>query len=71
MPKEMVFVLDTSGSMSGEPIETAKKTMQLALNTLYPHDTFNLITFSVTLKFCSQNLSRQHPKTFARRAAPL
>ena len=46
MPKEMVFVLDTSGSMSGEPIETAKKTMQLALNTLYPHDTFNLITFS-------------------------
>ena len=46
MPKEMVFVLDTSGSMSGEPIETAKKTMHLALNTLYPHDTFNLITFS-------------------------
>ena len=46
MPKEMVFVLDTSGSMSGDPIETAKKTMRLALNTLYPHDTFNLITFS-------------------------
>ncbi len=46
MPKEMVFVLDTSGSMEGFPLETAKQTMQLALDTLYPHDTFNLITFS-------------------------
>ena len=46
MPKEMVFVLDTSGSMSGFPLDTAKKTMELALDTLYPHDTFNLITFS-------------------------
>lgn len=46
MPKEIVFVLDTSGSMQGSPLDTAKKTMDLALGTLYPHDTFNLITFS-------------------------
>ena len=46
MPKELVFVLDTSGSMSGFPIEKAKETMKLALDNLYPHDTFNLITFS-------------------------
>ena len=46
MPKELVFVLDTSGSMNGFPIEKAKETMDLALNNLYPHDTFNLITFS-------------------------
>lgn len=46
MPKELVFVLDTSGSMSGFPIETAKQTLNLALNNLYPHDTFNVITFS-------------------------
>lgn len=45
-PKELVFVLDTSGSMSGFPIEKAKETMNLALDKLYPHDTFNLITFS-------------------------
>ena len=45
-PKELVFVLDTSGSMSGFPIEKAKETMQLALDNLYPQDTFNLITFS-------------------------
>ncbi len=45
-PKELVFVLDTSGSMMGFPIEKAKETMKLALDSLYPQDTFNLITFS-------------------------
>ena len=45
-PKELVFVLDTSGSMYGFPIEKAKETMKLALDNLYPSDTFNLITFS-------------------------
>src|SRR4029078_2392422 len=45
-PKELVFVLDTSGSMSGFPIEKAKETMKLALYSLYPSDTFNLITFA-------------------------
>lgn len=45
-PKELVFVLDTSGSMQGFPIEKAKETMKLALDGLYPADTFNLITFA-------------------------
>jgi Ca-activated chloride channel family protein len=45
-PKELVFVLDTSGSMSGFPIEKAKETMRLAIDGLNPHDTFNLITFA-------------------------
>jgi len=45
-PKELVFVLDTSGSMQGFPIEKAKETMKLALDNLYPSDTFNLITFA-------------------------
>jgi Ca-activated chloride channel homolog len=45
-PKELVFVLDTSGSMSGFPIEKAKEAMKAALDGLYPQDTFNLITFA-------------------------
>lgn len=45
-PKELVFVLDTSGSMSGFPIEKAKEMMKLALEGLNPQDTFNLITFA-------------------------
>lgn len=46
MPKELVFVLDTSGSMEGFPIEKAKETMMMALDGLYPQDTFNVITFA-------------------------
>jgi Ca-activated chloride channel family protein len=45
-PKELVFVLDTSGSMRGFPIEKAKEFINHALDELYPGDTFNLITFS-------------------------
>ena len=45
-PKEIVFVLDTSGSMSGFPIEKAKEAMKLSLDGLYPNDTFNIITFA-------------------------
>jgi Ca-activated chloride channel family protein len=45
-PKELVFVLDSSGSMSGFPIEKAKETMRLALGGLHAEDTFNLITFA-------------------------
>ncbi|HYX42611.1 MAG TPA: VIT and VWA domain-containing protein, partial [Pyrinomonadaceae bacterium] len=45
-PKELVFVLDTSGSMYGFPLDKAKETMKLALEGLNPQDTFNLITFS-------------------------
>jgi Ca-activated chloride channel family protein len=46
VPKELVFVLDTSGSMEGFPIEKAKETMKLALEGLNPQDTFNIITFA-------------------------
>lgn len=45
-PKEIVFVLDTSGSMSGFPIEKAKEVIKLAMDNLNPRDTFNLITFA-------------------------
>ena len=45
-PKELVFVLDTSGSMSGFPLDKAKETMRLAIDGLNTRDTFNLITFA-------------------------
>jgi outer membrane receptor protein involved in Fe transport/uncharacterized protein YegL len=46
MPKEVVFVLDTSGSMDGFPINKARESMKLTLDNLNPYDTFNLITFA-------------------------
>lgn len=45
-PRDMVFVLDCSGSMSGEPLEAAKLFMRHALATLKPTDTFRIIRFS-------------------------
>ncbi len=44
--RELIFVLDTSGSMSGFPIEKAKEVMSKAVAAMRPADTFNVITFA-------------------------
>jgi Ca-activated chloride channel family protein len=46
VPRELIFVLDTSGSMGGFPIDKAKEVMALAIDAMRPADTFNLITFA-------------------------
>jgi Ca-activated chloride channel family protein len=45
-PREIIFVIDTSGSQAGFPIEKSKKLAELALDHLNPNDTFNIITFA-------------------------
>jgi Ca-activated chloride channel family protein len=45
-PREVVFVLDTSGSMSGLPIEASKRFMTAALKGLRPDDYFRIIPFA-------------------------
>jgi Ca-activated chloride channel family protein len=45
-PKEMIFLLDTSGSMRGEPMAKVKAAMRWALQHLNPDDTFQIIRFS-------------------------
>ncbi len=45
-PMEMVFVLDCSGSMNGQPIAQAKAAVLEALDLLQPGDTFQVIRFS-------------------------
>ena len=45
-PLEMVFVLDCSGSMSGQPLHQVKVAVRQALTTTEPRDTFQLIRFS-------------------------
>src|SRR5262249_50079627 len=46
MPKEIVLVVDTSGSMEGIPLEASKRFIAKALHELGPRDTFNLIRFA-------------------------
>ena len=43
---ELLFVLDASGSMRGQPWETATSAVRLALYSMGSDDTFNLVRFS-------------------------
>jgi len=45
-PREVVFVLDSSCSMQGEPWDAAVQTVELALDRLRPGEAFNLVRFS-------------------------
>ena len=44
--REYIFVVDTSGSMDGFPIETAKTLMKELLGDLRNTDTFNIVLFA-------------------------
>jgi hypothetical protein len=46
MPRELIFVVDVSGSMQGFPIEKSKEVIAKALAAMRPSDTFNIITFA-------------------------
>lgn len=46
MPREMIFIIDTSGSMHGVSIAQAKQALLRALQTLRPGDRFNVIEFN-------------------------
>ena len=48
LPREVVFVLDTSGSMGGASIRQAKEALLLALERLQPADRFEVIEFNST-----------------------
>lgn len=46
MPRDLVFVIDTSGSMHGTSMEQARQALLLALPGLRPNDRFNVIQFN-------------------------
>ncbi|MBI4815880.1 MAG: TonB family protein [Deltaproteobacteria bacterium] len=45
-PREYVFVVDVSGSMSGFPLDTAKMALRTLFSKLRPIDRFNVVQFS-------------------------
>jgi Ca-activated chloride channel family protein len=46
LPKETIFIIDTSGSMGGPSIDEAKSALLLAIDRLDLSDTFNIIEFN-------------------------
>lgn len=65
-PREMVFVIDNSGSMGGSSMDEAKASLVHALATLRPADSFNVIRFDDTM---TQFFPRSVPATADRIAA--
>ena len=50
-PREFVFVLDRSGSMSGEPIRQARNALRACLRILEIKDTFRILLFDDRLEW--------------------
>jgi Ca-activated chloride channel family protein len=49
VPRDLVLVLDTSGSMRGPKMEQARKALNYCLDNLTPKDRFGLINFATTV----------------------
>ena len=48
VPKDVVFLMDTSGSQHGDPLLKSQELMRRFINGLNPDDTFTIIDFSDT-----------------------
>jgi len=46
LPKQIVFVLDRTGSMAGDKIQQAKEALAYCVRSLQPDDRFNVILFN-------------------------
>ncbi len=46
IPRELIFVVDTSGSMHGTSLSQAARALTLALDGLHPADRFNIVQFN-------------------------
>lgn len=55
MPRELVFVVDTSSSMHGKPMELAQAAMRRAIEGLRPNDTFRVLSFADTTESLSED----------------
>ena len=54
--KDVMVVVDVSGSMSGEKLEQAQEAVQFILDHLNPDDRFNILAFSTGLDFYAPSL---------------
>ncbi len=54
--KDIVFVVDTSGSMEGEKIEETKKAIKDVLKVLSPDDRFGIVQFNTDVDYFKSHL---------------
>src|SRR5581483_2516303 len=56
VPRDMVFVLDTSGSMRGKRMTQARNALKYCLDNLTPGDRFGLLNFATTVNRYAEQL---------------
>lgn len=56
LPKDVILVLDRSGSMDGEKFRQAQEALRYVLRHLNPEDRFNIVVFSTGLDTYARNL---------------
>ncbi len=57
LPKDVLLVLDRSGSMEGEKFRQAQAALSFILEQLHPQDRFNLLAFSTSTETFSASLN--------------
>ena len=62
IPKDVVFLVDTSGSQSGKPLEQCQKLMRRFIDGLNPDDTFSILDFSHKVRQLSKTPLANTPK---------
>lgn len=65
-PKEIFFVVDNSGSMSGQPMEVAKETVRQFVAGMNPGDSFQIMKFSETASSMSREPLENTPRNIQR-----
>lgn len=71
-PREVVFVIDTSGSMAGQSIVAARRALVESLKSLRPEDAFNIVEFDheasalFTQPYPAENYALAHAIRFIR-----
>ncbi len=65
-PKELFFVVDNSGSMSGQPMEVAKETVRQFVAGMNPGDSFQIMRFSETASSMSRTPLENTPRNIQR-----
>ena len=63
LPKTVVFVVDRSGSMSGEKIEQAKGAAKFVLNNLHEGDLFNIVAYDSEIATFKPELQKFNAET--------
>ena len=69
LPKDLIFVLDQSGSMGGEKIEQAKEALQFILRNLNPDDRYAVLAFSDITESLHTELQPVTPESIAESSA--